>query len=157
MIEIFNKNDLVNIKNSDNITVTLNISNKEVKIGDYIIDFPGEYEKSWVLLEVKEYDGKLFYSFLIEWKVVVAIFDDNFEMKEEIMSFFWDVDVLLIVWTKNSPKIVESIEARVVIPFWEGKDIFLHTLSQHKEEIDIFKLKWEMWVETTEFVNLKLK
>lgn len=155
MIEIFNKNDLVNIKNSDNVIVTLHTTNKEVKIGDYWIDFPGEYEKSWILLEVKEYEDKLFYSFLIEWKVVLAIFDDNFEMKEEIMSFFGDVDVLLITWTKNSPKIVESIEARVVIPFWEGKDIFLNTLGQHKEEIETFKLKNEMWVETTEFVNLK--
>jgi len=40
-------------------------------------------------------------------------------MKEEITSFFGDVDILLIVGTKNSPKIVENIEARVVVPFGE--------------------------------------
>jgi hypothetical protein len=32
MIEIFNKDNLVNIKNYDNVIVTLNTQNKEVKI-----------------------------------------------------------------------------------------------------------------------------
>lgn len=155
MVEIFNKNEILQIKNSDNVIVSVDTKNKEVSISDYKIDFPGEYEKSWILLEVLEKNQKMFYSFLIEWNTVVVIFDDDFEMKEEIMSFFWDVDVLLIVWSKNSPKIVENIEARVVIPFWEWKDMFFHTLSQHKEEIDTFKLKSEMWVENTEFINLK--
>ena len=155
MIEIFNKNNIVNVKNSDNVIITLNTDTKEVFIWEYFVDFPWEYEKSGILLEVLEYDGKMFYSFLNEWNTIVAIFDDNFEMKEEVMTFFWDVDVLLIVWTKNSPKIVENIEARVVIPFGEWKELFLHTLSQHKEEIETFKLKSDMWVENTEFVNLK--
>lgn len=155
MIDIFNKWAIVHIKNSDNVIVTLDTEKKEVAIGEYSIDFPGEYEKSWILLEVMEYAEKMFYSFLIEGNTVVAIFDDEFEMKEEVMSFFGDVDVLLIVGSKNSPKIVENIEARVVIPFGEGKEIFFHTLSQHKEEIDTFKLKAEMGVENTEFINLK--
>jgi len=155
MIEIFNKDNLVNIKNSDNVIVTLNTQNKEVKIWDYTIDYPGEYEKSGILLEVKEYDNKFFYSFLIEWKVVFVLFDDNFEQKEEIMSFFWDIDILLINWTKNATKIIENIEARIVIPFGEWKDVFLKILGQHKEEIESFKLKWEIWNENTEFINLK--
>lgn len=155
MIEIFNKENIVNIKNSDNKVVFVDTVNKTIKIDDYLIDFPGEYEKSSILVEVMEYEGKLFYSLLIESKVILIIFEDNFEMKEEIMSFFWDVDILLITWTKNSPKIVENIEARVVIPFWEWKDVFLNTLGQHKEEIESFKLKWEMGDENTEFVNLK--
>lgn len=155
MIEIFNKNNVINIKNSDNKIVFINVEDKTVKIEDYLVDFPWEYEKSWILLEVMEYEQKLFYSFLIEWKVVLVIFEEVFEMKEEIMSFFWDVDVLLIIWTKNSPKIVENIEARVVIPFWEWKDLFLNTLWQHKEEIEVFKLKAEMGDENTEFINLK--
>lgn len=155
MIEIFNKNNLINIKNSDNVVVSADIEKKEIKIDDYVIDFPGEYEKSGILLEVKEYENKLFYSFLIEQKVIFVLFHDDFEQKEEIMSFFWDIDILLVIWSKNSTKIIENIETRVIIPFGEGKDLFLHTLSQHKEEIEIFKLKWEMWVENTEFVNLK--
>jgi hypothetical protein len=104
---------------------------------------------------VKEYEEKLFYSLVTEWKTILIVLHDSFEMKEDIMTFFWDVDILLVIGTKNSPKIVENIEARVVIPFWEGKEVFLHTLWQHKEEIDTFKLKAELWVENTEYVNLK--
>lgn len=155
MVEIFNTNTSIQIKNSDNVIISCDITTAQVSIWDYKIDFPGEYEKSWVLLEVLEYSEKLFYSFLVEWKVIVVLFYDDFEMKEEIMSFFWDVDILLVIGTKNAPKIVENIEARVVIPFGEGKDVFLNTLWQHKDEIDTFKLKWDLWIENTEFINLK--
>lgn len=155
MIEIYNKNNVVNIKNSDNKIVFVDILNKTVKIDDYLIDFPWEYEKSSILVEVMEYENILFYSLLIESKIILVIFEESFEMKEEIMSFFWDVDVLLIIGTKNSPKIVENIEARVVIPFWEWKDVFLNTLGQHKEEMESFKLKADLWIENTEFINLK--
>lgn len=155
MIEIFNKDNSVNIKNSENVIVTLDVIKKVVKIDDYLVDYPWEYEKSLILLEVKEYEQKLFYSLLVEWKVILVIFDDIFEMKEDIMSFFWDVDILLIIWSKNSSKIVENIEARVVIPFWEWKDVFLNTLGQRKEEVDSFKLKSDSWDQNTEFINLK--
>lgn len=155
MIEIFNKNDVINIKNSQNILINFNVNSKDVYIWDYNINFPWEYEKSWILLEVMEYEGKLFYNFLVEWNTIVIIFDDNFEIKESILSFFWDVDILLINWTKNSNKIVENIETKVVIPFWELKNVFLHSISQHKEEIDTFKLKSDFWLENTEYVNLK--
>ncbi len=155
MIEIVNVGNILQIKNSDNVIVRCNKDTYEVAIDDYKIDFPGEYEKSWILLEVAEFQEKLFYSFLIEGKVVFVLFYDDFELKEEIISFFWDIDILLVVGSKNAPKIVENIEARVVIPFGEGKDLFLHTLGQHKEEIETFKLKWEMWLENTEFINLK--
>jgi|GEM_PF-3094124 len=46
MIEIYKKNSLINIKNSDNVIVNVDIEKKEVSIGDYLVDFPGEYEKS---------------------------------------------------------------------------------------------------------------
>ncbi|MGE4444391.1 MAG: hypothetical protein AB7E37_05365 [Candidatus Altimarinota bacterium] len=155
MVEIFNSNTSIQIKNSDNVIISCDITTAQVSIGDYKIDFPGEYEKSGVLLEVLEYSEKLFYSFLVEGKVIVVLFYDDFEMKEEIMSFFGDVDILLVTGTKNAPKIVENIEARVVIPFGEGKDVFLNTLGQHKDEIDTFKLKGDLGIENTEFINLK--
>jgi len=39
-------------------------------------------------LEVKEYDQKLFYNFFMEEKHIVLVPYDNFELKEEILSFF---------------------------------------------------------------------
>lgn len=126
----------------------------EIKIEDLNVSFPWEYEKSWILVEVKKYENNLFYSFSIDWKHILFILNDDFELKAEILEFFWDVDVLIIIWTKKSTKIFENIEARVVIPFWEGKDLFLQTLWQNLEEVKSFKVKWELPTDNTEFVNL---
>ena len=96
----------------------------------------------------------LFYSFSVDWNHILFVLTDDFELKEEILSFFGDVDVLIIYWTKKAVKIFENIEARVVIPYWEGKSIFLQTLGQNTEEVSSFKLKWEYSADNTEFVNL---
>jgi len=155
MLEFTNKwSDLI-IKNSDKKEIILNKETFEVLLDWFDVTFPWEYEKSWILLEVKEYNEKLFYSFQNEWNHIVIITHDNFELKEEILTFFWDVDILIIIWTKDAAKVFENIEAKMVIPFWEGKEIFLNTLWQHKEEEESFKLKSELDWETTEFVNLK--
>lgn len=156
MLEIFNENTLLKVKNSDNKVIVVDTVNKKVSIDDFGIDYPWEYEKSWILSEVFEYEQKLFYSIHNEQKLIMVIFDEVNEIKEELLEFFGDVDVLLVAWTKNMQKLIENIETRVVIPFWEGKDVLLNTLWQHKEEISSFKLKQEMWEENTEYVNLAL-
>jgi hypothetical protein len=55
---------------------------------DYSVSFPGEYEKSSILLEVKKYKENLYYNFLIDSKHIVIITEDNIELKEEISDFF---------------------------------------------------------------------
>ncbi len=155
MFEIFDNNWVLTLETKSKNKVTLDTKNYEVKIDDLNVVYPWEYEKSGILLEVKSYADILFYSFTIAGNHVLIITHDKFDLKEEIMSFFWDVDVLIIVWTKESAKLFESIEARVVVPFWEEKSIFLNTLWQHIEEVDSYKLKWEFSLDSTEFVNLK--
>jgi len=83
------------------------------------------------------------------------VYSDSFELKEEIVSFFWDVDILIIIWTKDAVKIFENIEAKVVIPYWEGKDIFLNTVGQHSEAVKVFKVWADLDGDRTEFVNLE--
>jgi hypothetical protein len=121
------------------------------------VSYPGEYEKAGVLLEVKEYVGKLFYHFIVETKHIVIINTDQLELKEEILSFFGDVDILLITGSKESAKLFESIEAKIVIPYAEGKDLFLNTLGQHIEEITSYKVREDLPFDTTEFINLEIK
>lgn len=153
----------MNIKNNnwtleiqyEKTVVYFDTNAKTITINNLPVSFPGEYEKWWVLLEVKEYGDELFYNFSIDGKSIVIITNDNFEQKEEILSFFWDVDVLIITGSKASAKIFENIEARVVIPYGEWKDIFLHTLWQDKvEEIENFKIKSELPTDNSEFINL---
>lgn len=149
------KNNILEVESNSKSVIYFYTLKNELKIDDLFVSYPWEYEKSGILLEVKEYQNNLFYSFSVDSKHILFILTDEFDLKEEILSFFWDVDVLVIIWTKKSVKIFENIEARVVVPYWEGKDLFLQTLWQNIEEVKNFKLKWEFSLENTEFVNLE--
>ena len=153
-MEILNKSWIINIVSNSKKTVSFDTSSNAVKIEDLDVTYPWEFEKSGILLEVKEYNEILFYSFTIDSKHLVIISNDEFEMKEEIMSFFGDVDVLIITWTKKWAEIFENIEARVVIPYWPTKQIFLSTLGQNEPELDTYKVKGDMLDDVSEFVNL---
>lgn len=153
-MEIRKKKNILEIESDSKWIIYFDEETKEVKIWDLIVSYPWEYEKSGILLEVKEYSWELFYSFAVDSKHIFFVLTDNFELKEEIVSFFWDVDVLIIVWTKKSVNIFENIEARVVIPYGEGKDLFLQSLGQNISPVSNYKLKSDLSLENTEFVNL---
>lgn len=155
MLEIYNENEKLLILDSSKNKISLDKENFEIDLNDFNLSYPWEYEKSWILLEVKEYQDKLFYNFFIAWKHLVIISSDNFELSEEILSFLWDIDILIIKASKQAAKIYENIEARVIVPYWEEKDIFLNTLGQNIEEVDLYKFKWDFDLENSEFVNLK--
>ncbi len=154
-MEIRKKKNILEIESDSKWIIYFDEETKEVKIWDLIVSYPWEYEKSGILLEVKEYSWELFYSFAVDSKHIFFVLTDNFELKEEIVSFFWDVDVLIIVWTKKSVNIFENIEARVVIPYGEGKDLFLQSLWQNISPVSNYKLKSDLSLENTEFVNLE--
>ncbi|MFK7780401.1 MAG: hypothetical protein QM490_04640 [Candidatus Gracilibacteria bacterium] len=155
MIELFNDKGVISALTNSKNKIIFDTNNGDVKIDDLSVVHPGEFEKSGILLVVKEYNDTLFYSFTIDRKHLVIITDDKFELKEEILSFFGDVDVLIIVGSKESAKIFENIEARVVVPYGDGKSIFLTTLGQHKEEVESYKVKGDFSIDSTDFVNLK--
>ncbi|MDD3793823.1 MAG: hypothetical protein PHI37_03360 [Candidatus Gracilibacteria bacterium] len=153
-MEIFNNKGIIEITSNSKNKINFNTDTKHVNIDGLDVTYPGEFEKAGILLEVKEYANILFYSFTIDSKHLVIISNDNFELKEEILSFFGDVDVLVIVGSRESAKIFENIEARVVVPYGESKQTFLTTLGQHSEEVPSYKIKLELSDDTSEFINL---
>jgi hypothetical protein len=155
MIEISKKASKIIIQDSGKKEIIFDTSTWEVYLDGYDVNHPGEYEKSSILLEVKEYSEILFYNFLVDGKHLVMVTSDSFELKEEILSFFWDVDILIITWTKDAAKVFENIEAKLVVPYGEWKELFLTTLGQHTAEVDSYKVKAEFALDATEFVNLK--
>lgn len=156
MIEISYKNSsTLCVKNSDKKEVLFAFEDKKVFLEDFDVTHPGEYEKSGNLLEVKEYTDILFYKFLIDGKHMCIVTSDSFDLKEEIVGFFGDVDILIIIWTKDAVKIFENIEAKVVIPYGEGKDIFLNALGQHSEAVKVHKVWADLDGDRTDFVNLE--
>ncbi len=154
MIEIYNKWENLIIEN-DKKEIVFNTTSLNVLLDSFDVTYPGEYEKSWTLLEVIEYSDTLFYKFIVDSKRVLIVTKDDFELKEKILSFFWDVDVLIITWTKSAANVFESIEAKIVVPYWESKWLFLTTLGQHIQEEESIKIKSELPIDSTLFVNLK--
>ncbi len=156
MIEIsYKSSNTICVKNADKKEITYNVDSREVRMDDFDVTHQGEYEKSGNLLEVKQYTDLLFYKFLVDGKHMCIIQSDSFDLKEEIVGFFGDVDILIIIGTKDAVKIFENIEAKVVVPFGEGKDIFLNTLGQHTEAVKIHKVWADLDGDRTEFVNLE--
>jgi hypothetical protein len=157
MLELKNNAGVITIVDSNKTEIKFETESNNVYLGDFDVSYPGEYEKSGILLEVKEYNEKLFYHFLVEGKHLVIVNTDTLELKEEILSFFGDVDILIIQGSKESAKLFENIEAKLVVPYTESKDIFLNTLGQHIEEVSSHKIKAELSIDVTEFVNLEIK
>ena len=52
-------------------------------------------------------------------------------------------------------KVFENIEAKMVIPYGEAKDMFLTAAGQHTEPVNSYKIKWDFSLDSTEFVNLE--
>jgi len=157
MLELKNNAGIITILDSNKTEITFETESNNVYLDKFGVSYPGEYEKSGILLEVKEYNNNLFYHFLVDTKHIVIENTDSVDLKEEILTFFGDVDILIIRGSKEAAKLFENIEAKLVVPYTEGKDIFLNTLGQHIEEVSSYKIKAELSIDTTEFVNLEIK
>ena len=105
------------------------------------IDFPGEYEKSGFLLAMHEIQDKRLFCVRIEGKNIAYIPTDTLEITEEVVDFFGNIDILVILGDKNSTKIFENLETYIVLPYGPEKDLFLTALGQHSEAIEKYKVK----------------
>lgn len=155
-MEIYYRKKNLIITNSSKKEVVFNLESKDVSVDGFSISNQWEYEKWSILAEVKNYKWNLFYNLDIDSYKVLILVDDSFDFSEEILSFFGDIDLLILPWSKNSIKVYENIEAKMVLPYWEWKDVFFTAISQHKDEVETLKIKWEIQWDITEFVNLKV-
>ncbi len=154
MLDISKVWDLIIVKDWNKKEITFDTAKTKVAVDWFVVDFPGEYEKSGILAEVREFGWILFYSFTVDSKHLFVVTTDKLEIKEDVLSFFGDIDILIIVGTKDAVKLFENLEAKLVVPYGETKDIFLNSLGQHMEEINTYRVKWDLDVEKSEFVNL---
>jgi hypothetical protein len=131
------------------------LSENSVTIDGMKIDFPGEYEKSDILVHVAEHSPHLLFSLRLDGRDVAYIASDELEITEEVADFFRDMDILVLKGTKNAVKLFENLEARMVVPYGEEKSVFLATLGQNVEATPKFKTKEaDFDGEAVTFVNL---
>lgn len=155
MLEVSYNGDNLVIADSNKKNIEFNTTTLEMKLDGFDVTHPGEYEKSEILLEVKKYEDKLFYHYLVDRKHLVFVAYDEFKLEEEILTFFGDVDILVIHGSKNAAKVFENIEAKMVIPYGDEKTNFLTAAGQHSEPVKSHKIKGDFALDATEFVNLE--
>jgi len=128
--------------------------NWEIIVDSLKINFPGEYEKSWIMIHVIEKNDKLIYQLKFLDKNIWYISFDELEIDEEVSNFFWDIDILIMKWSKQSVKIFENLETKNIVPYGEQKDIFFSTLWQTIEPVASQKIKEAIWENEVTFINL---
>lgn len=126
-----------------------------VEIEGMRIDFPGEYEKSGILVHVMDHPSGLLFTLRMEDRDVAYVETDALEVTEAIADFYRDVDVLVLKGTKTAVKLFENLEARLVVPYGEERSAFLSALGQNVEAVAKYKTKeLDFEGETTGFVHL---
>lgn len=154
MIEIKKNDNIFSITNSDKVEITINSESNKVEIENFDLWFPGEYEKWWILIEVKEFEDILYYNFVSDGVYISFVSCSNLELKSDLQKFLNHIDILIINWSKESAKAFENIESKIVIPYWEGKHTFFTTLGQNPEEQKNLKIKWDISGDNIEYINL---
>lgn len=120
-----------------------------------IIDFFGEYEKSGFLATFHEVEGKNLFTLRVEGKNIAFVPTDTLEITEKVVNFLGNIDILILPGDKNTTKIFENIEARMVVPYGEETPLFLSSLGQNIEMVDKYKTKESDFEgESTVFVRL---
>ncbi len=117
------------------------LSENSVTVEGMKIDFPGEYEKSGILIHAADHGSNLLFTLRLEDRDVAYIPSDELEITESVADFFRDVDLLVLKGSKNAVKLYENLEARVVVPYGESKATFLAALGQNVEATAKFKTK----------------
>lgn len=142
--------------------VSISSEKREILLGEGFvdiecmrIDFPGEYEKSGILVHVLDHPSGLLFTLRLEDRDVAYVETDVLEVTEAIADFFRDVDVLVLKGTKNAVKLFENLEARLVVPYGEERSAFLAALGQNVEAVAKYKTKeLDFEGESTGFVHL---
>lgn len=120
-----------------------------------VIDFFGEYEKSGFLVTFQEIENKPLFTLRVEGKNIAYIPTDTLEITEKVVDFLGNTDMLILQGNKNSTKIFENLEARIVVPYGEETPVFLASLGQNIEPVDKFRTKEsDFESEATVFVRI---
>jgi len=155
MIEIKKTWDNMLVLSADKKEIVFDTTKGSIMLDGFDVNFPWEYEKWGILLEVKTYREILFYNFKVDKKNITIIPTDKFEISEDILKFLDNVEILIMEWSKDAAKTFENIEAKAVVPYGELKINFFQALWQTPEEVDSYKIKWELSGDNTEYINIK--
>ena len=145
------KNNHIEIHSSDAHILL----NHTVGIDEYVMDFPGEYERRGVFVEVREVSKGLLFILTIEGKTVIYIPEDTAAESLEILRDLNNKDMVIFPVSETLWKTIETWEASVVVPYGTKVANFLTKLGQTTEATDTANVKAsDFESEVTRFVAL---
>lgn len=132
------------------------VLNPELIIIDgYVMDFPGEFERQGVFVEIRESGSNLLYIVTIEWKTLIYLPDGTSAESLELLRDLNNKDMVIFPASESLWKTVETWEASVVVPFGAKAADFLAKLGQTIEKTDSASVKSsDFESEVTRFIAL---
>ncbi|MBP7823309.1 hypothetical protein KA050_03085 [Candidatus Gracilibacteria bacterium] len=130
------------------------LKDTSVVIDDYVMDFPGEFERRGVFVEIRE-SGSLLFVLTIEGKTLIYLPEGTSAESLEALRDLNNKDMVIFPANETLWKTVETWEASVIAPFGAKAAEFLTKLGQTVEVGDAATIKvTDFESEVTRFVAL---
>ena len=128
---------------------------ESVVIDDYVMDFPGEFERRGVFVEIRESNKSLLYVITLEGKTLIYLPEGTSSEGLDALRDVNNKDMVIFPASESLWKTVETWEASVVVPFGAKSAEFLAKLGQAVEVSDSASVKTaDLEAETTKFIAL---
>jgi hypothetical protein len=128
---------------------------ESVVIDDYVMDFPGEFERRGVFVEIRESGSSLLYVITLEGKTLIYLPEGTTSESLEVVRDVNNKDMVIFPASESLWKTVETWEASVVVPFGAKSAEFLAKLGQTVDATDSASVKTaDLEAETTRFIAL---
>lgn len=109
------------------------LSEKAVILNDYVIDFPGEYERNLIFVEVREYQGSMIYILTIEGETLIYLPTTATVESLEILRDINNKDMVIFPANEVLWKVLETWELSVAVPYGPQTHELLTKLGQSIE------------------------
>lgn len=116
-------------------------NNTSMTIDGFVIDFPGEYEKSNILVEAEEFWDEYMFMCVIWGRKVTYVPASIESMTTDMITRIGDVDVLVVHGTKELKGAIEKIEPNVLVPYGTSRSLLLWAFGNVDEPVQKRVLK----------------
>lgn len=146
------KNDHIEIHSGEANFV---LNPESVVIDGYVMDFPGEFERRGVFVEIRESGKDLLYVITVEGKTLIYLPEGTSAESLEALRDLNNKDMVIFPANESLWKTVETWEASVVAPFGAKGSEFLTKLGQAAEMSNSASVKTsDFESEVTRFIAL---
>jgi hypothetical protein len=136
-------------------TAFIDLSETAVLLNDYVIDFPGEYERNLIFVEVREFQDSLIYILTIEGKTLIYLPTTTTVESLETLRDINNKDMVIFPANESLWKTLETWELSVAVPYGPKTQEFLTKLGQPVEMSQNVTLKpVDFEAEKTRFITL---